>query len=329
MPFWPITTCRCALAATLLALAEFSSAQNPLQQTNNRAGIAENPTLSAIESDAKTKASLSDLRLGPGDLLEMKVYGAPDLSGTLRVSGSGEITVPLIGAVKVASLTAEAAQKDIEQRLISGGFVRDPHVNILVKEFATQGISILGEVTRPGIYPMLGSRRLLDVIAAAGGTTNRAGNKVFVTHRDQPSALKIIGLSRNPEETTRQNVVLQPGDTVMVSRAGIVYVAGDVKTPGGYVMNNDENLTVLQALALAQGVNPTASTKNVRIIRRNAGQLQEIPVELNKILAAKAPDLRLEDEDVLFVPNSASKSAARRSLESIVQVATGLAIYRR
>ena len=96
----------------------------------------------------------------------------------------------------------------------------------------------------------------------------------------------------------------------MVSRAGIVYVAGDVKTPGGYVMNNDENLTVLQALALAQGVNPTASTKNVRIIRRNAGQLHEIPVELKKILAAKAPDLRLEDEDVLFVPNSASKSAA-------------------
>jgi len=283
-----------------------------------------------LGSDRDNALSTSpDLHLGPGDLIELKVFGAPELSGTLRVSGEGEITVPLVGAAKVAGLTAEQAQKDVEQRLISGGFLRDPHVNILVKEFASRGVSVLGEVTKPGIYPLLGSPRLFDALSAAGGTTSRAGKKISIVHRDHPSAGNVILLSADPKQALAQNVFLTPGDTVMVSRVGIVYVSGDVKTPGGYVMNNDDNLTVLQALPLAQGLNPTASTKNVRIIRRRDGKLVEIPIELKQIMAAKAPDIALENEDVLFVPNSASKSAARKSLESIVQVATGLAIYRR
>jgi polysaccharide export outer membrane protein len=303
---------------------------------NQRRGSAENsastgvkPLESASKAAPTSANSLPDLRLGAGDLLEIKVYAAPDLSDTARISGAGEITMPLIGAVKVAGMSVEMAQTTIEQRLLSGGFMRDPHVSILVREFATQGISVLGEVARPGIYPMLGSRRLFDAIAAAGGTTNRAGKTVTITHRDQPGVPSVLNLSQNPTEAADQNLELRPGDTVMVSKAGIVYVSGDVKMPGGYVMDNNENLTVLQAIALAQGLNPTASARNVRIIRRNSGKLEQIPIQLKQIMQAKSPDVALENEDVLFIPNSTSKSAARRSLESIVQVATGLAIYRR
>lgn len=280
---------------------------------------------SAAESDSVAP----DLRIGPGDLLEIKVFGAPDLSGDLRMSNAGEITVPLIGNVKVSGTTPEVAQTTIEKRLVSGGYLRDPHVNVLIKEFATQGISILGEVAHPGVYPMLGSRRLFDAIAAAGGTTNRAGKTVVVTNRQQPNKESLLTLSQDPQNATKENVELQPGDTVIVSKAGIVYVSGDVKMPGGYLMDNNDSLTVLQAIALAQGLNPTASAKNARIIRRNAGKLEQIPVELKAIMETKAPDITLENEDVLFIPNSASKSAARRSLESIVEVATGMAIYRR
>jgi len=323
-----LTSC-CALAQVIVALNGFVNAQISSEQSTSDARIGQDPALIDVQSDAKSDISVSELRIGPGDLLEIKVYGAPDLSGILRVSSTGEITFPLLGAVKVASLTPEDAQKTIEQRLVSGRLVRDPHVNVLVKEFASQGISVIGEVAHPGIYPLLGSPRLFDALSAAGGTTNRAGRMVYIIHREHPSSGQAIFLSTDFTQIVQQNVFLKPGDTVMVSRAGIIYVSGDVKTPGGYVMNSDENLTVLQALALAQGLNPTASTKNVRIIRRNAGELKQIPVELKQIMAAKAPDIRLESEDVLFVPNSASKSAARRSLESIVQVATGMAIYRR
>lgn len=313
----------CALLCAIPATNSVLMAQDSAQMSSNKGASASG------SNDKTPTATSSDLRLGPGDSLELKVFGSPELGGTMRVSGAGVITVPLIGATKVGGSTPEQAQKEIEQRFVSGGFLRDPHVNILVKEFASQGISVVGEVAHPGIYPLLGSPRLFDALSAAGGTTNRAGKIVYIIHRDQPSAGQAIILSPDPKQALAQNVFLQPGDTLMVSRAGIVYVSGDVKTPGGYVMNNDDNLTVLQALALAQGLNPTASTRNVRIIRRKEGKLEEIPVGLAQIMAAKAPDIALQNEDVLFIPNSAAKSAARRSVESIVQVATGLAIYRR
>src|SRR5579872_1782664 len=117
--------------------------------------FAQNFTRSTTQTDqpsvSSDKGAPANLKIGPGDLLEIKVYDAPELSDTLRVSNDGEITVPLAGAMKVAGESIEEAQKQVEQRLLSGGYLRDPHVNILVKEFASQGISVLGEVTRPGI----------------------------------------------------------------------------------------------------------------------------------------------------------------------------------
>jgi polysaccharide export outer membrane protein len=270
-----------------------------------------------------------DLRIGAGDLLDVHIYGAPELSESLRVSNGGDVSMPLIGTVRIAGLTTAQAQNEIERLYVKGAYLRNPHVNILVKEFATQGVSVLGEVTKPGIYPLLGSRRLYDVISEAGGTTTRAGKVISITHRAEPGKPELVAISNDPALVARANVDIQPGDTVMVSKSGIVYVTGDVKLPGGFVMEQNENLTVLQAIALAQGLNSTASLKSVRVIRRSGGKLEEIPVELKQIMAAKSPDIALKNEDVLLVPNSASKSAARRSLESIVQVATGVAIYRR
>ena len=313
----------CALALVCFTLLPpSSSAQTAELNESDRTASRSRQSDSAIETSAS-------IRIGAGDLLDVKVFGAPELGNTLRVSSEGEIAIALIGSIRVAGLTPEQAQTQIEQRFRDGGYLRNPHVSILVKEFASQGISVLGEVTHPGVYPLLGSHRLLDAIAAAGGTTAYAGKTVFVSHRKSSDAVEKVLLARDPESPSTQNVELRPGDTVIVSRAGIVYVSGDVHTPGGFVMNQNDNLTVLQAIALAQGLNPTASLNSARIIRRQAGALKEIPVALKEIMQAKSPDLELQDADVLFVPNSASKSAARKSLESIVQVATGLAIYRR
>lgn len=314
---------RYGLALVWLSLfVASSSAQTTQLKENERTASPSRQSSSAIETSAS-------IRIAPGDLLELKVFGAPELGSTVRVSGEGEIAIALIGSVRVAGLTPEQAQTQIEQRFRDGGYLRSPHVSILAKEFASQGISVLGEVTHPGVYPLLGSHRLLDAIAAAGGTTAYAGKTVAVSHRNDSDAGQEIVLARSADAGWTQNIDLRPGDTVIVSRAGIVYVSGDVRTPGGFVMNQKDNLTVLQAIALAQGLNPTASLNSARIIRRRAGTLKEIPVPLKEIMQAKSPDLDLQDADVLFVPSSASKSAARKSLESIVQVATGLAIYRR
>lgn len=269
------------------------------------------------------------VRLGNGDLLEISVYNVADLSQTVRISNSGNVSLALLGTVHLAGLSPEKGEALIEEKLRDGGFVKNPHVSIFVKEYSTQGISVMGEVNKPGVYPLLGPRRLYDVIAVSGGTTPKAGRVVTITRRDRPNEPITVDLTTDASKLQESNVQVFPGDTVVVSKAGMVYVVGDVAMPGGFVMENNEKISVLQAIALARGTNHTASANAAKIIRQNPNGLQDIPISLDKILAGKTPDVMLQNNDIVFVPTSAAKSAARRSLESIVQVATGVAIYRR
>jgi polysaccharide biosynthesis/export protein len=264
------------------------------------------------------------LMIGKGDLIDVTVEGAPDFSKELRVNPRGEISLPMAGAINVAGLTVEQAQDNVARHLQAGGYFNNPQVTIFEKEYATQGISVLGEVQKPGIYPLFGPHSVLDAISAAGGTTAKAGNKILLTRHERPNQVETIPLDFKKEQMGQSNVAVQPGDTVVVSKAGIVYVVGDVRQPSGFVMEN-AHLTVLQAIAMAQGTNPTASLGHAKLIRKTAqGAPQEIPIALNKIMAAKAPDLALEADDIVFVPNSAAKSMARRGLDALVQ---GAAVY--
>jgi len=281
---------------------------------------------SGARTAAPATISASDLRIGPGDLLEISVFGAADFNKQVRVSSAGDVSLPLIGLVRLAGLTTDLAEKLVEQKLLSGGYFNDPHVSIFEKEYQTQGVSVLGEVQKPGIYPMLGSRRLFDVISAAGGTTPKAGNQITITHRDPSQSSQSLTLAGNANDSTSNNPEVLPGDTVVVQKAGIIYVVGDVHMPGGFIMDKPR-LTVLQALAMAQGANPTAKLDGARLIRRTGDQRQELPIALKKILASKAADVELQADDILFVPNSSAKSAMHRGLEAIVQAATGVAIY--
>jgi polysaccharide export outer membrane protein len=270
----------------------------------------------------------SALKVGVGDLLEMRVFGIPDLTDSVRIATDGTISLPLVGSVKVDGLTLDQAQRTIETKLKEGGFVRDPHVTLTVKEFVTQGISVMGEVMRPGVYPLLGTRRLFDALSAAGGTTAKAGKLVSITRREHTGEPILVGLSSDPIIASKSNVEVYPGDTIVVSKAGIVYVVGEVVRPSGFVMENNENLTVLQAIALAQGLGKNAALNDARIIRKTVSGRTEIPVELKKILQSKSgyADVAMQAEDILFVPTSAGKSAARRTMEAVIQITTGVAI---
>jgi polysaccharide biosynthesis/export protein len=284
----------------------------------------------AIAPSAVGGSPNPEMLIGSGDLLEVSVYGAAEYDKQVRVSSAGEITLPLAGTVKVGGMTTSQAESILAKKFSDGGYFNDPKVSVLEKEFATQAISVLGEVQKPGIYPLPGTRNLFDVLSAAGGTTTRAGSVVLITHRNDPQQQQIVTLSYDGKNSDRSNIPVYPGDTVMVSKAGVVYVTGDVRTPGGFVMEN-AHMTVLQAVALAQGTNSTAKLDGAMLIR-NSGQgskPEEIPIPLKKILSAKAPDVSLQPNDIVFVPNSAAKSAGKRSLEAIVQAATGMALYAR
>jgi len=279
------------------------------------------------QPEAGSAPGVSEMRIGGGDLLEVTVYGT-DFDKQVRVSDAGEISLPLLGTVKVAGLSIREGERVVARELAQRGYFTDPQVSIFDREYASQAISVLGEVQKPGLYPLPGTRTLLDAISAAGGTTAKAGSKVTITRRSRPEHPEIVPLSYSAEASPANNPQILPGDTVVVSKAGIVYVVGDVKQPAGIVMENSQ-MTVLQAIAMAQGTNPTAKLNSSKVIRKTPDGPKEIPIRLKNILGAKATDLVLQPDDILFIPSSAAKSAARRSIEAVVQTATGIAIYRR
>ena len=185
-------------------------------------------------------SSNSALRLGTGDLLEVSVYNIPELSTKTRVSSAGDIYLPLVDYVHIAGLTIDEAEAVIEKRLDQGGFVKNPHVQLFVDEFTSQGVSILGEVSKPGVYPTLGEHRLFDLISVAGGLSDRAGKSVTVTHRDQSSVT--VPVSRNLEEHADSNIPVFAGDMISVRRADVIYVVGDVNRPSGLLMDGGHAL---------------------------------------------------------------------------------------
>ena len=267
----------------------------------------------------------SNVKLGIGDLIEISVFGVPDLSTKTRISGSGDVYLPLIDYVHIADLTTDEAQELIQKRLEDGGFVRGPHVSIFVNESASQAITMVGEVAHPGPYAAIGERRLFDLISAAGGLTDKAGRVVTIEHRGNPGQRVELQLSSNLAEDTQNNVDVFPGDMIIVSRAGIIYVVGDVGHPSGFLIE-DNSLSVLKALALAGGSTRTSALNKTRILRQTPNGVQEIPINLKKVLYAKAPDMALVKGDILFIPGSSAKAAAYRTADAAVSLSTSLGI---
>lgn len=307
----------------LPAAEPISQAARGSRSGNGNAMAAENAGArnSVIPADQSTPLA----RLGPGDLIEVNVYNVPELSTKARVGNSGDVYLPLIDYVHVGDITVEEAQALIEKRLEDGGFVRSAHVTIFLDESVSQGVTVLGEVVKPGIYPALGDRKLYDLISAAGGFTVSAGRKVSIIRQHSQSVPITVTLPRNLADDLEDNVEVRPGDTITVPRAPIIYVVGDVGRPAGLLVDNG-SMTVLQALALAGGTNHTAKMNAVRIIRRGPAGMTETRLPLKKMLEAKAPDITLQADDILFVPLSGVRVAAEQTLQAAISATVGIAV---
>jgi polysaccharide export outer membrane protein len=266
--------------------------------------------------------------IGSGDLVEMSVFDTPELTGKLRVSNTGDVILPLVGTVHLQGLKAAEAQALIRQKFIDGGFLKDPQVTLFISEYASGNVSVVGEVHKPGIYPAFGEHRLLDYLSLAEGLTPLAGTAIVITHTghpDQPQPVKITaGTAPQPEN----NPEILPGDTIFVERTGIIYVLGDVARPGGFPLDHDGQLTILQAVSLAWGINYTAARGSVRLIRTTPTGREEIPIDLKRIIAAKDTDTVMQDNDILFVPSSAMRGALRAISMTALPAAASATIYR-
>lgn len=271
--------------------------------------------------------------LGVGDLIEVDLFTAPsaqpEFSSKVRVGTDGTIQLPLLGAFHVGGQSLESAETNIASSYIKDGIYKQAQVDLVVLDYGVQhSISVSGEVQKPGVYPMNGAMRLVDAIATAGGLTNRAGQQIAIEHSDASIPTKIVAVP-NGASSPEQDPALSAGDKVVVERAGIVYVVGDVNKPGGFVMDNTSNMTVLQALALAEGTKSTAALASARLIRTTPQGRTETSLQLKKIMASQMPDPQLQADDIILVPTSSSKVIARRSAEAAIYTVSGLAIYGR
>jgi polysaccharide biosynthesis/export protein len=289
-------------------------------------------TLALAQSQAVTMGNRESgnpgapaMRLDAGDLLEVTTFDTPELSGKFRLDGRGNVTLPVGGTVPLHGLTAEQAGTAIERLLRDRDILKSPHVTVLVLEYATQGVNVLGEVKQPGIYPLAGKHGVLDFLSMAGGLTPAASKVVNITHRAPPWDTVTVNLAGAHGGSLENDVQVQPGDRVVALRAGVVYVVGDVGKPGGYMMDGS-GVTVVQALALAQGMNRTAKSSGMLIRNAPDGRVNT-QLALNKILANKAPDPALQDGDIVYVPLSGAKDWTSKGVSAALQMAVGMVIY--
>jgi polysaccharide export outer membrane protein len=249
------------------------------------------------------------LRIGAGDLLSVHVFRENDLDEKLRVKDAGTIALPLIGSILVANMAAADAAALIARRYEAGGFLNHAQVSILIEESARQQVAVLGEVAHPGTVPLSSPRSLLDVLAEAGGLLKTADRHVTIRRPSLP-AITVLVPNDAAADLSSAPLMVSPGDTVLVPRAGIVYVLGDVGRPGGYLMQDDSQLSVMQALAMAAGSTRTAADGSARLIRRVKGVATEQPLHIKAMEKGKSPDVALQNNDIVYIPFSFGKNLA-------------------
>ncbi|MGD0831129.1 MAG: polysaccharide biosynthesis/export family protein [Terracidiphilus sp.] len=282
--------------------------------------------------------------VGPRDKLAIHVIDEDEIGANpYTIDLNGNIVLPRIGSIHVAGLTTG----QIESKLTScfHALLKKPIVTVSVTEFRSQPVTVLGAVANPGTLQIEGRKNLLEVISEAGGLKEDAGNTIQITRQISHGALPLTGAHLDSSgnysvgqvsvrsivkaQNPSQNIPILPYDVITVPRAEMVYVVGAVNKAGGFVLSERSEMSVLELLSLAQGMNRTAGGKNAHILRANETSTgrEEIPINLNRIIGGKSPDVNLRSNDILFVPNSGGKSASLRALEAITSTASGVAIY--
>jgi len=281
--------------------------------------------------------------LGANDQIKIEIVELEEFNGrTYRVDPDGTVSVPLVGRVRIAGGTLAVAEKKIADALRTQ--IQEPHVSLTLVETRSQPVSIVGEVNSPGVHQLEGTKTLYEVLAMAGGLKPDAGYQLKMTRKLQWGPIPIADAKVDQAENVSiaeiptsavlnanasKNIKIFPEDIISVPRADIVYVVGEVRKGGSIVLRQKNTISVTEAVSAAEGFSSTASPKNARILRPDpsTSHRTEIPVDLRKVLDGKGEDLALRPNDVLYIPNSASKRAFIKAAEIALQTASGVIIY--
>ena len=272
-------------------------------------------------------AQNESLLIGPGDQIHIQVFDTPEMEQTPRVTDAGTVPLLFVGEVKLAGLTPGDAARKIEQVLKDKQLMIHPQVSITVEEYATQNVNVMGEVRFPGNVKVSTPTSVVTVLSQAGGLGDAGDRHITIERHSDPSQKVTYFLSNNSQEALNNDVLVYPGDTILVPKAPIVYVLGDVGRPGGFPMTtNDSKLTVLQALATAGSANKTSALSKAKLIRRTPTGQEEVPMELVAMEKGKQPDIQMQPDDILYVPYSWLKQMSQNASQ-IAAAATSATIY--
>ncbi len=283
--------------------------------------------------------------LGAGDQLALHVMDMDEISDKpLRIDSAGFIDVPLAGKIQAAGLTLDQLKTELASKLSK--YIQSPEISINLTEDQNHTVSVVGSVNTPGTHEVQGPKRLLEVVSMAGGVRPDAGPRLILTRQlkwgpiplpgaktDASNAYSVASISLdNLLHATEpaDNILVEPNDVISIPKADAVYVVGDVKKAGGFELSTHESMSIIQALALAQGLDKDNAASRSRILRPapgGDGKPKEIAVNIPRILSGADPDMPLYPNDVLYIPNSAGKATARRSAEAILAIVTGLIIF--
>jgi polysaccharide export outer membrane protein len=283
---------------------------------------------------------MEEYKIGPGDILMITIAEAPEFSGKFRVSDTGFLEIAgTNGPIQAEGLTPLGLSAAVHKALVESKQLRDPRVNVFIEEYHGRTITVLGSVTKPGVYTLNRRTSVLDALSLAGGTLPNSGNTVTVVRgpasaeaTGQPvGSVKIIEITRLTHgDAPFENIDVRNGDVLNVSAAELVYVVGAVKKPGGYVMSNPSSgVSVVQAVALAEGMTSLASGHKGVIVRQSTSQegRKEIEVDLYQMMAGKQTDVVLAPNDILFVPESHAKKTLKVMGDIAMSAVNGVAIY--
>ena len=334
--------------AALLALLVIGAA--PAQQPGVE--LLSDEIKPAAEPLGETEAAVEPANLprsayviGAGDVLT--VWAADlDEDGTRlhRVDGQGYLNAPMVGRLQVAGMRVDELERELNSRLKV--YIREPNVAVSIQEHRSQPVTIVGSVTRAGVYQLEGRKTLLEVISLAEGLRPEAGFSAKITRQLEFGEVPLPQAKLDASErysvaevdleklfagaSPEQNIVMQPNDVIAIPRAQMVYVVGAVQRAGGFALADQSQISAMQALALAGGLTATAAQSNARILRQseNESGRVEIAVNLKDIMSGKAPDFPLGGEDILFVPTSGFKTVGAVVGQAVIQAASGIAVWR-
>jgi len=252
-------------------------------------------------------AADADYIIGPEDLLDIRIFELPELSNTVRVSSTGNINFPPLGDVVVEGLSKSKAEKRLSE-LLQKNFINEAHVIIFIKEFKSQKVDVIGAVRKPGNYPMLGPKTILEILSEAGGLDDSAGDKLYIFRNGNLQTNKIeINLKELLKEGKAElNLVVRPGDIINIPTGKItVYIYGEVTSPGAIELKGNENATLLKAITKAGGPTDRANIRKIVVKSKDAKDQEKITkINLKDVLNGKKKDMVLEDGDVIVIPES-------------------------